>query len=707
MSKGAWVGLLLGICGCLAAPAQEAILSGRVVDPFGEPVEGVTITLGRLPLGPLPPGVSPENRPRRDVRRVRGVTDADGKYVLHIGQGSLWYGDRFVIQCPEPDLWMVTAGVQKPDVITSGRMTETVVRRLDQQIAGQVVDDQGRPVPGAAVGAPEYYGAWVQADARGQFTLPNVPTGPSTIVALAGPDWRAVVQADGGATDVSVPLAPMPAPDPEADRALAYRLLNEAFDLARQERDSSGASNTWLEVSVAMQKCDTALAWSRVATFDAHWMRDRARIDMLANAVELAPDWAVGLLDHLSEIADPDIHVNGALLLALQLRSTHPKEAEKLYRHALDCPAAGKSEFNAAQYQMLLTAAMWAFGQTAEADQRVDQSKAAARLPEGLLRLYVAHLGWHWYDHPEALEMVLAVVSDETMRQVARVRRLQHLSRADPLAAAQLLTTTVPDLDRWLRLGKFAQTQPEYDLARAVEQCVNEIGMRLMLADPVAGEALLQRLTPACRIEILGRTAARTAEPQQQRKVLDQAWSTLRTALRARDELVNFNGKRLRVFAVGDADGRNVAPELEARLRRLEWRLGQTTDPLPADWTLREASPRVVFYHAAVDPNGAWLNLQPRLHEALRDTTSLKLRSYYQSYARALVAASPEAAAAFAGLGTRQGLGAQTGNNTGQIKALCIVGQYLLAPPEERWLLPYDFNEFESAFEPYDRPWAW
>lgn len=106
-----------------------ALVAGHVVEAGGQPVAGVRVGLAGFPAQ-FRPGVR---------------TGPDGAFALEIA------GNRLLLQARHPDfLPHLATGLQLPD---SGQVLDGVVLQLDRGFpaVGQVVDETGRPVPGATV----------------------------------------------------------------------------------------------------------------------------------------------------------------------------------------------------------------------------------------------------------------------------------------------------------------------------------------------------------------------------------------------------------------------------------------------------------------------------------------------------------------------------------------------------------------------------
>jgi hypothetical protein len=152
-------------------PAPEHSL--LVLDPFGRPLPGAEVEV--FPCCPHSPAVR------------AAVTDAAGRAVLD----GWTEGDSF-----SPQLWIRAEGVDPGpydlDERLVGQPAATVCTRPGRTARGVVLDEEGRPVPGAAVRADNYpRGPAEKADADGWFTLRGVPEGASVFVFDPRTPWPA------------------------------------------------------------------------------------------------------------------------------------------------------------------------------------------------------------------------------------------------------------------------------------------------------------------------------------------------------------------------------------------------------------------------------------------------------------------------------------------------------------------------------------
>jgi len=199
--------VLFLICAAVAAEDVTAVVTGRVVNIKGQPVEGVRIYVYR----------SPEVRKAADF--ISNRTDRDGRYRLVVMPGHLWgiarqkKTDAFGPLLPgekhsgDPaEIDVLAAGTAIQDFVIAD--IRDAKRKREQQreglvrISGTIVDELGMPMKQAYVVAnrgnaaaviPDYLSPWVDKD--GRFTL-YVPTGTYSLGAACSfpPDQSTVMQ---------------------------------------------------------------------------------------------------------------------------------------------------------------------------------------------------------------------------------------------------------------------------------------------------------------------------------------------------------------------------------------------------------------------------------------------------------------------------------------------------------------------------------
>jgi carboxypeptidase family protein len=204
------------------AAAEEAVLTGRVVDADGKAVEGAMV----FAYG------------SQDVRRsadfISTRTGSDGKYRIVLPAGRYWLvarskqkeeygplmpGDKHSGEAVQMDI--AANAAQKDFVVTDlkdARRLKTREREGPLRISGRIIDEKGAPVREAyafasrrekTAGMPEYLSAWVNE--AGQYTL-YVPRGKYVIGAATvfppGPGYsvRGEMDVDADAEGVDITM---------------------------------------------------------------------------------------------------------------------------------------------------------------------------------------------------------------------------------------------------------------------------------------------------------------------------------------------------------------------------------------------------------------------------------------------------------------------------------------------------------------------
>lgn len=203
----------------LVVPAcARCTVRGRVVDQAGQPVDGATVTL-------WVPHTSPHAASLWRWRDTppRTVTDEGGGYRL-------------------PDLpalagYQATAacrGYRARAAVAVGAdfgAPDLVLDALRGRVAGRVVDPRGQPLAGAVVRVLGLADREARTAADGRFELTGLPERGWRVLALAGRDAVDVVSAAPGGGELTLRPQPTPARTAHDDRALAIRLLTQAWHL--------------------------------------------------------------------------------------------------------------------------------------------------------------------------------------------------------------------------------------------------------------------------------------------------------------------------------------------------------------------------------------------------------------------------------------------------------------------------------------------
>jgi protocatechuate 3,4-dioxygenase beta subunit/peroxiredoxin len=172
--------------------AASCLLTGRVVDDEGKPVAGMQVMVV-------------ERAGNMSLAAGSGTTGADGRFTIKAlqgGEGSILLGEGGGTITADLKLRLDSERIDKGDLVAP---------RLDQQVAGVVVDIDGEPVPGADVqgnGVTMRVYAQAQTGSDGRFRLTKLPKDTIQIEAfLVDPESRIVrsevrQQVLAGATDL-------------------------------------------------------------------------------------------------------------------------------------------------------------------------------------------------------------------------------------------------------------------------------------------------------------------------------------------------------------------------------------------------------------------------------------------------------------------------------------------------------------------------
>jgi hypothetical protein len=148
-------------------PAAPVTLRGRVVDDAGRPVADAKIGLSIS----LNDQATDEPWSFFNSREKLPLTDVDGKFEI----AGILRNSRVAVYINKPGysgVWSERMATEKPDDI------DLPVLRLSPatgELSGRVVDEQGRPVPDAAVSVHDLGPIVTNTDAQGRFRLQKVP----------------------------------------------------------------------------------------------------------------------------------------------------------------------------------------------------------------------------------------------------------------------------------------------------------------------------------------------------------------------------------------------------------------------------------------------------------------------------------------------------------------------------------------------------
>ena len=173
-----------GLDGVELVMLKEASVSGTVVDPRGEPVEGIGIAAWPMVGGDGPQGQT--------------ETATDGTFTIK----QLFPGEhRIVLSNPGGSSWSIRNEVERVTLESGEKLKGlVVVKELEGtlQIAGRVVDSDGDPVSSANLTV--YYPVFRSAhsDTEGKFTFEELPEGNYVIEAEVYRDGGLFISTDGG-----------------------------------------------------------------------------------------------------------------------------------------------------------------------------------------------------------------------------------------------------------------------------------------------------------------------------------------------------------------------------------------------------------------------------------------------------------------------------------------------------------------------------
>jgi protocatechuate 3,4-dioxygenase beta subunit/peroxiredoxin len=148
--------------------AATCLVTGRVVDDDGKPVPGMQVGIY-------------ESAGSTSYQAAAGSTDAQGRFsvkMLQGGQGSIMLGEGGAYITDDLKLQLDSEHVDRGDLVAP---------RLDQQVAGVVVDIDGEPVANAHVyarAAKGRGGASGRSGSDGKFRLEKLPRGDIEVEAF-------------------------------------------------------------------------------------------------------------------------------------------------------------------------------------------------------------------------------------------------------------------------------------------------------------------------------------------------------------------------------------------------------------------------------------------------------------------------------------------------------------------------------------------
>jgi protocatechuate 3,4-dioxygenase beta subunit len=287
----------------VVGPGHAVALSGRVVDPEGNPVAGAVVRLGSGTLGP--------NNIRREGGRV--AFDDDGRDVLITGPDGRFETGRIL----RPDLeyraeveaeGRVAARTAWIDPVETPAFPDVALAPVTptRAVAGRAADADGRPIAGATIlqsgDGPRRTRA--VTDEAGRFRLPGVVREPAFLF-VEGPGLRFGghrIAAGEDAVELKLPrigdppgrdLHTLPPLLPrDREKALALKLLGpEVERLARKEV----TADTYVLQEI-VPRIDPARCLE-LAEKDAVADADRVRINVALALLEESPEEAAAVAE--------------------------------------------------------------------------------------------------------------------------------------------------------------------------------------------------------------------------------------------------------------------------------------------------------------------------------------------------------------------------------------------------------------------------
>ena len=166
--------------------APGTTVGGIVHDQDGKPVEGAKVFFEAMSKRPNLPGLWADGT-------GAATTDRDGKWTF---DGSPAHPAQVMVDVRHLDyIWSSSqdrGGIEEFDLLKSKALV-TIIRR-GVSVAGQIVDEQNRPIANASIGADSVNG--VKSDAQGHFTLRGVEPGPREFMADADGFVPALISAN-------------------------------------------------------------------------------------------------------------------------------------------------------------------------------------------------------------------------------------------------------------------------------------------------------------------------------------------------------------------------------------------------------------------------------------------------------------------------------------------------------------------------------
>lgn len=410
-------------------------LTGRVVDPEGQPVSGATVHLAQRRHQPL---AHPE--PRFADRST--TSDAAGRYQFarvprdaDLEVTASRHGYRPTPRRPDD-----YAGC--PLLVPDGAANvDVVLEPCDRTVRGRVLDAAGQAVAGARVLALGWRERETLSGADGGFALTGLPRQPTALLALAGSDAQAETTVALGAPPVRLVVRPARVWSPAGRRDLAVALLVQAARL-----DRPGPADV-----ACLARLDPGAALRCLAeTPPPAEQRDEVYTALLAALAETSPGVCaaqLGLLPRLSPGA-PRLAAQAAVGAALV--TSRRALAAELWQ-AVRGAAGGASPLFAIK-RVELAAGLGEPDAGARAEQALAQL-AADRPRAGVWRPYWPVLAAYcWARWPALADRAVRAAAErpDGLYEAQLLRVLGRLRAAPRAAAESFLTVCTPALRAWL-----------------------------------------------------------------------------------------------------------------------------------------------------------------------------------------------------------------------------------------------------------------
>ena len=619
-------------------PLPLRMLTGRARTPDGKPIASVGVV----------PWITPAHTEQGETFTVPNpetlLTDEAGQFALN----DLRPDFKVSLTAKKSGYRFVSGGAV---TAKDGQfaVSDFVFEPLSFQISGQVVDKDGRPIPGAAVLSPDgQSGTRAQSDEKGRFTLGSLSGGAVLLVAFKD-QTIGQTRADTTKTDDAKIVLDAPSFPKDKDLWGAQAILQEAL---LQVKDNDEYERAALPTTIAPYDPDLAL---QMATDVYGHVSDSVLSKLVVAVSERDPVralmWAPAQLER---ITTPFDRATATLEFARTIAPLDPDLAGQYFEK-------GEKEWRdrqgiGAEWQQLYT--LWGLARLAGALKRDDAQSwfdqafnFAAKMPDDdhgeFKRLSVEMMAPYFPLEAEKL----AVQLPETkvfppgwiIAQIIKV-----LAPADTTAAQRLLA----------RIKERSDVRPEmWGVAQ------RDVAVSLAKTDAAAALQLARGVSAA---EVRAQALVRVAPFSPQ----DERAEVFREAFNA----ANQSGLQARIaaltFQTDPALGRELFEEVKERAPKIGDEWGYAIGARAA----------IAFYISRADPVGARAMLEEEY--ALRREKGGGDQGLGK-VARAMVAVDAERAVEIA-------RSMPVGSDSTQAETIRKIAQYLLASDEVRATMPFD-----------------